>query len=650
MTVELYTPPAPFTIQGTGPYAITAPYAQASDLILRVETSAATVVTLDPAEWSITPASALDGSGGDITLSGAVATTYAGRRLFIERDTGVQQGWAGIQGAREKALETQLDVVVLAVQDLQVARDRALRGLTAIEPLPALVPALIDVLQTLLDEFPDGFVNAASRAGLVAHLATGAVLVDGTFYLLDGHLYQVRAGATLIPDLPGLVPVEPVTPQHFGAVGDGVTDDRAAFAAADLAGVTLHVPVPPVAYTMSSPLTMTRAVVRPDPRARWGALTDDGALQWASRPFDGDDGYSAERFAGRVFVGASAPAFSGADFPGMARSWIGLEAGGFMTYFESRAQAAVTSTFGGVALSASSRSSDNDRTGEVAAIGGGFYATNDKADPADLKSAWAVYGHAVHAQPNRFTTSLELDTTSLQPVVEVNPYSTGVTGTTAVAWLGVGGETAQRRIQQGQGATLQPVSCAVAIVNTANDVSAPGNRFQNGIVIANQAILRSGGDTGRADAIALARQHEITWRYSGGANAYAGIIRAEATGAQVHQRVVLGTGAFEVRGVRSDLVTEEPLFTVLAPEMGANAVNYVFVAPQLSGQGFVQIGAAGPDTNIDLLLQTKGTGRVRLSQNAVVATTPASFSATRILQIKDATGTVYHIPAALAAW
>lgn len=72
-----------------------------------------------------------------------------------------------------------------------------------------------------------------SRAFMVSAIAEGFVPEDGNSYLLDGLVYIGTAGATAIPDLPGLLPAKPVSVSHFGADGSGATDATAAVTAAN---------------------------------------------------------------------------------------------------------------------------------------------------------------------------------------------------------------------------------------------------------------------------------------------------------------------------------------------------------------------------------------------------------------------------------
>ncbi len=115
MTIEVFDPAPIYTIQGTGPYTIPHPYGEGA-IRARVIT-ASQVVDLSEVDFSVAPDSS--DTEGDVTLSGAIATQYAGLRLLIERETLDEQGWVGVLGERERGLEEQLDQITMAVQELR---------------------------------------------------------------------------------------------------------------------------------------------------------------------------------------------------------------------------------------------------------------------------------------------------------------------------------------------------------------------------------------------------------------------------------------------------------------------------------------------------------------------------------------------------
>lgn len=374
--------------------------------------------------------------------------------------------------------------------------------------------------------------------------------------------------------------------------------------------------------------------------ARAIALSGESAGFWDDDPTPG----RLFRFTERAFFGDAATEGGGVKAPGINKSWVGYSASGKMTYFESRATVASFSKIGAVAIAGASQSSDNVQVGELNTIGGGFFANNNNANPADKKSAWAIYGHAAQSAANTFTAAMELDTCSLVAATSINSYAMALEGASATAWLGVGGEVAQGLVAAGDTTTLQPVSCAVGIINSAS--SAPGNRYAKGIVFQASALLGSDGVTGTAVAMELAKGHELSWRYSGGSDAIGGKIRSDNTMASSQVRQVFSTAGLKFMGVNADLTTEVEAFRI-APL--ASAANFLSVAPALTG-GSPKVQALGSDANIDLMIEPKGGGLVRFGTSTAAATVPANFVANRRLAIKDGSGTTYYIPVMGSPW
>lgn len=115
MSIEAFTPPDPFLVAGIGPYEIDHPYRGADDFVVTA-VDGETFVILETDDWSVSPETSL--TTGDLTLTASAATTYDGQDLFVVRKTVVEQGWVGLLGAREKGLETQLDYLAMAIQEL----------------------------------------------------------------------------------------------------------------------------------------------------------------------------------------------------------------------------------------------------------------------------------------------------------------------------------------------------------------------------------------------------------------------------------------------------------------------------------------------------------------------------------------------------
>lgn len=130
MTVETYAPPPVYTVVGTGPYAVQHAYTEGA-LIVVVETADA-LVTLDAADWSVSPASSTN--GGTVFLTAAAAALHANRPLVILRDTGLEQGWQAHGGAREAGLEAQLDRLTQGIQDARRDNARSVKVSTGAPP------------------------------------------------------------------------------------------------------------------------------------------------------------------------------------------------------------------------------------------------------------------------------------------------------------------------------------------------------------------------------------------------------------------------------------------------------------------------------------------------------------------------------------
>ena len=107
---------------------------------------------------------------------------------------------------------------------------------------------------------------------------------------------------------------------------------------------------------------------------------------------------------------------------------------------------------------------------------------------------------------------------------------------------------------------------------------------------------------------------------------------------------------FAVTGSDINLLGNGGRLSLLA-RAGGTAVNYLSITSGNAGSGPV-IGTAsqGADANLDIGIQPQGTGQLNIAGTAATtATTPASFSANRRVQIKI-NGTSYWLPLATVAW
>ncbi len=241
MTTEILEACPPYTITGTGPYAITHPYQSAGELIVTVEevreggATAEIALVLDE-DFTVDPVEAQDDAQGNLTLTPAIAATYGGERLIVERATIAEQGWEGVTGPREKGLERQMDRTVQALQDLSARLGRAVCIPVGEGILPRIVPGDPgDVLMFgAADEgiVPGPNIEDIAGAALAAEAANDAASAAMTDRVLAAAsadeaatlLAMAEEAAAAAETAAAVVTVHGMraTPEMFGAVGDAL--------------------------------------------------------------------------------------------------------------------------------------------------------------------------------------------------------------------------------------------------------------------------------------------------------------------------------------------------------------------------------------------------------------------------------------------
>lgn len=579
------------------------------------------------------------GATGAQGIQGPTGATGAVGPQGVKGDTGLTgpQGTQGIQGP------TGLQGPQGVKGDTGLTGPQGIQGLTG----PVGPPLGYDTRTLAIAATIPGSVNQLRTAGyttigdggqgLYRRISTPSPAKAWHFQSADGAWWELSELAANV--------------KMLGARGDGATDDLTAFTNAAAWGVPIHVPA--ATYNLSTNVS-----------GRF--ILDDGArFSGIGRPVpttpgiftDLSGGADIEFLPQRVLIGSAAGG-SGKKSPSTVsdKTWVGNHDQGWMTYFETRSQAASFNTFGGIGIAAASRTSDGDALAptEQGTIGLAGWALNDST--ANAKSAWGGYFAAFQQAANaKFTAAIETDIAQTTGTVQVSSYLTGATGTTAGYWLGVGGEVAQGRVAAGQGATLVPVSVALGIVNSAP--AAANNRFAKGIVFGSNALYGTDGTgTGKATAVELARGHAIQFRYSNGGGALSGEIRADGNNAQRQQRLVFGGASMLVNGVRaSDLSTEVTLFEVQSLDIpDGRTTNWISIESESSlggaTRGTSTVAARGGSTDIDLRLLPKAGGLVVFGNPSLTAGTPSNFTADRMLYVKDGAGNTLAIPCRSTGW
>ena len=266
-------------------------------------------------------------------------------------------------------------------------------------------------------------------------------------------------------------------------------------------------------------------------------------------------------------------------------------------------------------------------------IGVSGFAANDLV--STTKGAWALYGTAVRSPSVTGPTfGLELDVANMGNTVLLYPHDMFGPGQTQSLWLGSGGEISETA----EGVNLGTVSCAIGILS--ND-PAGGADFDKGIVFGAKSIAGTDGDTfGTGVAVAMSTRHTIAW-YDKNNTKAAELTSTNTTGSN-RQRVDFS--AFGINFV--DLATNKSQFLI---ENNSTAENKLSIKATNTGSS-PEIASSGSDANSGIKLTMKGAGKLELSYGSIAATTPANFSADRILEIKDGSGVSMYIPISLSTW
>lgn len=431
----------------------------------------------------------------------------------------------------------------------------------------------------------------SSRGDFAAWIATPNVPVAGRTYSADGLLYVGATGATAIPDLPGVIPAPGgrVTPQHYGAKGDGVADDRPAFVALDTTG-EVFIPQPPVKYTFSSPLNLSQCAVSVDPGMSWDQLTDNGKLTfYGGRKSAVSETFKAKihRFSDRVFVGGSSYQYAG--------NGLGSDAGTSWMSDKDTAPAYLANNASLLSINGGATPGDGTDGNQPYAIVGAVKTslsghTSDGQDSiafgaavvADAigKGAWAFIAELQRENNGSQVFGLEVaaknkaDNRTMSP----NGQTPGVFG----IWLAGGGDDSFG------GAATAPSTAGVVFVKNSQTWNT-GIVFQRDALTNGRAIALSSEGVGGA--------HRFDWYNASGNQVFT--ISSDADAAAGWHLRHTNNGLGILRGSAA-------MFTASGPD---GAVNGIRATGSIAGQA-VLFEAVGADTDVNLTLRGKGAGRV----------------------------------------
>ena len=426
----------------------------------------------------------------------------------------------------------------------------------------------------------------------------------------------------------------------FGAVGDGVTDDSAAFAAASVVDETIY--VPDGTYKLDTAVDNQIAAFMLSPKVvidPWsnidlgvGPLTDTG------------NGSNIWRLPDRIFLGDASSSQGSSDSADPC-SYIGDPTGINSFYLERGAAICSPNAYGGIGGTFASRASDRYTymdavvwealtafsVGERCGYQGRVYkcivaGTTSSTPPsvtsgtevdgtvtwqwvdhtymtpiglagvalsdiADGSGVWASYTELVRTSTGGTGYAREIAVKNKGSDVTNNPYSRFPGGATIGDWFAGGGDAVL-------GPPTNPSTCAILIGRGATT-------WNKGIVFEDQGLTDIGG--GIQIALAMARKQAIEW-FVGGSFA-AAIYSDVSTGTSATQMVFKDDQIwFLARGVFIGTITNG---------VAGTPANYLDLAAFGAGNP-PTLRALGTDTNIDLKLLPKGTGVVRYGTHSAL--------------------------------
>jgi polygalacturonase len=384
---------------------------------------------------------------------------------------------------------------------------------------------------------------------------------------------------------------ESVSVKDFGAVGDGVTDDTAAFTAAGSAAASVEVLVPSGTYLLNS---------NPSPT---------GNVTWVIQKGASFAGTGTIPFLSNKIVstGAYRSIQSSSTFYN-----------GIFGYLEQNAAQNTYGTIGTNSVVQSAGGSGSSPDADIAVAGFGAHNLIGSSG-----GVWGFYSTVLRASGvNGATHGLEIDVANFGSTVQLYPSTPFLSGVTTGIWCCAGGETTE------PSAGGSPGVASVGIGIIQNDSQAVKTaKFDKGILFHNAAINGTDGATGNGVAIAFATRHQMLWFNN--SNQVCSEIVTNNTDITKSYRLDFSQFGLLV----SDRANGADLFQV---DFVSNGVNGIGIQPTVSGNGSSNIFARGSDSNLDFHIIPKGTGMVKFGTH----TGSGDVACNGFIEIRDASGVV----------
>lgn len=269
-----------------------------------------------------------------------------------------------------------------------------------------------------------------------------------------------------------------VSVKDFGAVGDGVVDDAAAFTNAGSSAAIVEVNVPAGTYRLNS---------NPAPTGNVTWIIDKGASFTGS----GTLSYLTNKIVSR---GDYRSIESNSSFYN-----------GIFGYLE---QNAAQTNYGTIAIHGSVQSAGGTGSAGEADIAIAAFGANNLN--ATASGVWGLYSTVLRASGiNGPTHGMEIDVANFGSTVSITPATPFGAGLTSGIWLCTGGETTEPTAGGAPGVA----SVGLAIIQNDSQIGTKTAKFDKGILFHNAAINGADG-TGGANigtAIAFASGHAMQW-------------------------------------------------------------------------------------------------------------------------------------------
>lgn len=378
---------------------------------------------------------------------------------------------------------------------------------------------------------------------------------------------------------------------QFGAVGDGTTDDTAAFTAAGSAAASVEVLVPSGTYLLNS---------NPSPT---------GSVTWIIQK-------------GAFFTGAGTISFLSNKIVSTG-SYRSIQSSstfynGIFGYLEQNAAQSTYGVIGTNSVVQSAGGSGNADDADIAVAG--FAAHNLVGSNGGV---WGLYSTVLRSSGvNGATHGLEVDVANFGSTVQLFPSTPFQSGLTSGIWCCAGGETTE----PSAGGSPGIASVGIGIIqNDAQTVKT--SKFDKGILFHNAAINGTDGATGNGVAIAFATRHQMLWFNN--SNQVCSEIVTNNTDITKSYRLDFSQFGLLV----SNRANGADVFQV---DFTSNGVNGIGIQPTVSGSGSSNVFAKGSDSNLDFFIIPKGTGRVKFGTH----TGSGDVACNGYIEIKDASGVV----------